>query len=131
MTVEIAVARPTGVRAVPLLAEPDLGHYPEFSRFFARTFGLDADPFAPPPVVRIDGRHYELVFIGRSGRAFPAGLELNALVPGLEPLDTARADRDLLRLLRWLMDGVGPPWSAAGFDQTASIFRIAALDDGA
>jgi hypothetical protein len=125
MSVEVRHGAPVDLRRVPLLEEPALDHYPEFARFLAATFGLDADPFGPPAVVAVDDRLYELVFVGRSGRSFPCGVEVLALVEGLEPLDVARADRDLLRLLAWLFDGVGPPWSAEGLERTARIFRVA------
>jgi len=118
-----------GRRRVPLLVEPELDHYPEFARFFSDRFGLDTDPFGPAGVVDVDGRFYELVFLGRSGRPFPCGVEINALVAGLEPLDVAAADRDLLALCGWIADGVGPPWSAEALEQTARIFRIPALGE--
>lgn len=131
MIVELRTERPDGCRAVPLLQEPNLGHYPEFAAFLADTFELHGDPFRPPAVVSINGRGYELTFVGRSGRLFPAGLEVAALVEGLEPLDEAQADRDLLALASWLADGVGPPWSAPGVEQTAAIFKLSSLDAGA
>jgi hypothetical protein len=93
--VVVAGERPLGHRVVPLLGEHDLGHYPEFREFLATTFGLADDPLGAPGLLRVDDRPYELVFIGRSGRPFPAGVEIGALVPGLEPLDEAVADRDL------------------------------------
>lgn len=43
---------PDGHRAVPLLAERDLGHYPEFRKFLAETFDLYSDPFGPPGCCR-------------------------------------------------------------------------------
>ena len=126
VTVSVLAERPPGMRSVPLLVEPELGHYPEFARFFAERFGLDDDPFGPPAVVAVDGRPYELTFLGRSGRPFPSGLELAALVVDLEPLDVETADRDLYTLVCWILDGVGPPWSAEAFARTAGIFRIPA-----
>lgn len=126
MTVARVATRPAGHRSVPLLHEPDLGHYDEFRRFLAATFGLDADPFGPPGVLTVDGRAYELVFTGRSGRPFPAGVEVHALVEGLEPLDVEQADRDLFELAAWLVDGVGAPWSVDALEQTSRIFAIPA-----
>jgi hypothetical protein len=35
------------------------------------------------------------LFVGFSGQLFPAGLEVNALVPGLEPMDETAADAAL------------------------------------
>lgn len=126
VTVTIVADVPAGLRSVPLLVEPELGHYQQFARFFAERFDLDHNPFGPPGVVAIDGRLYELTFLGRSGRPFPSGVELAALVAGLEPLDISQADRDLYALMGWILDGVGPPWSADALDRTAAIFRIPA-----
>lgn len=126
MTVTTCIDRPTGHRSVPLLQEPAVDHYPEFARFLADAFGLDDDPFRPPGLLDVDGRLYELVFTGRSGRAFPAGVEINALVAGLEPLDVDQADRDLLQVMTWLVEGAGPPWTAEALEQTSQIFLIAA-----
>lgn len=126
MTVTPTTDRPAGHRSVPLLHEPDLGHYDEFRRFLAATFGLDADPFGPPGLVVVSGRTYELVFTGRSGRPFPAGVEVHALVAGLEPLDAEQADRDLFDLVSWLVNGVGAPWSVDALEQTSRIFAIPA-----
>ena len=124
--VEILSARPANHRSVPLVADHESSHYPEFSAFFVKTFGLAADPFRPPGVLRVGGRHYELVFVGRSGRAFPVGVELNALVPGLEPLDEEVADRDVWAILQWLVSGVGGDWSAEALQTTGRIYRVPA-----
>jgi hypothetical protein len=119
------VERPAGGhRSVPLLTEPALGHYPEFRDFFLHRFGLADDPFAPPPVLAFDGRLYELVFVGYSGCAFPAEVRVNALVPGLEPLDEA-ADADLWSLLEWIVTEVGGEWTADGLDLTGRIYKLA------
>jgi hypothetical protein len=125
MTVHRVPDRPEGHRGVPLLHEPDLGHYPEFATFLTETFELHAEPFRPPAIVAVDDRHYDLTFTGRSGRPFPAGLDVSALVPGLEPLNEEQADRDLFELAGWLAQGAGPPWSAAGVEHTAAIFKLA------
>ena len=45
---------------------------------------------------------YQLVFIGRSGRPFPAAVEVAALVPGLEPMDTDQTDEALWSVLSML-----------------------------
>lgn len=121
--------RPAGHRVVPLLAEHDLGHYPEFAAFLSTAFGLDADPLGPPGLLRVDDRLYELTFVGRSGRPFPAGVEIGALVPGLEPLDDTAADRDLWTILRWLVDGVGGDWTADALEVTGRIYRIPATEE--
>jgi|GEM_PF-714818 len=126
MTPTFDTQRPGGHRAVPLLHEPDVGHYPEFAEFFSTRFGLAEDPFGAAPVATIDGRHYELIFTGRSGRSFPEGLEIHALVEGLEPLDREQADADLMVLVAWLVDSVGAPWSAEALEHTAKVFKLPA-----
>jgi hypothetical protein len=50
---------------------------------------------------------YVLAFIGCSGEPFPAGVEIYALVPALEPLDEELVDRDLWEILRWMVGGAG------------------------
>lgn len=126
VTVEPSERRPTGHRAVPLLTEPALGHYPEFRAFLAAAFGLDERVIGPSGLLAVDGRFYELVFLGRSGHAFPAGVEINALVPGLEPLDEPVADRDLWAVLEWLVDGVGGEWTTDALTTMGRIYRVPA-----
>lgn len=127
--VEPSSRRPPDHRAVPLLAEHDLGHYPQFRRYLAEAFALDADPLGEPGLVSVGDRFYELVFVGRSGLAFPAGVEINALVPGLEPLDERAADLDLWALLGWILDGVGGGWSADALARTGRIYRVPAAGE--
>lgn len=117
--------RPAGLRSVPLLTEPSVGHYPEFRRFLAETFDL-GDRIGPAGLVRLGDRYYELVFLGRSGQPFPSGVEIHALVPGLEPLDQDAADHDLWAILQWLTDGVGGDWSADALAATGRIYRTPA-----
>lgn len=124
--IEPPANRPAGHRAVPLLTEPTLDHYPEFRRFVVDSFGLDETRVGPSGLLRVDGRHYELVFLGRSGRPFPSGVEVHALVPGLEPLDEDTADRDLWAILQWLVSGVGGEWTADALTTTGRIYRIPA-----
>lgn len=121
--------RPPGHRVVPLLAEHDLGHYPEFRSFLATTFDLDSDPFGPPGLLRVDDRFYEITFVGRSGRPFPDGAEVGALVPGLEPLDETAADRAVWAILHWLVDGVGGEWTGDALTTTGRIYRIPATEE--
>ena len=82
MTVTLITERPPATRSVPLLTDPDIGHYPEFAAFLAATFDLAQKQLDAPGLLDVDGRIYELIFIGRSGRPFPAGVEIAALVPG-------------------------------------------------
>ena len=124
MTVTRITQRPSNTRSVPLLTDPDVWHYPEFAAFLVATFDLADKQLDEPGLLEVDGRIYELVFIGRSGRPFPAGVEIAALVPGLEPLDTNQSDRDLWAILEWLVAGVGEPWSVEALRTTGHIFRV-------
>ena len=117
-----------GKRRALVLSEHRVGHYPEFRSFFVRAFDLDRVMLAVPGYVRApSGMTYELVFIGRSGEPFPAGVEIYALPPALEPLDDTAVDRDLWSLLGWMIEGVGPPWSVAELEATGRLYRIPAL----
>jgi hypothetical protein len=127
--VRITTDRPSGHRRVPLLGEHQLDHYPEFRDFLRGTFGLDNDPFGPPGLLDVAGRRYELTFVGYSGRPFPAGVHIAALVSGLEPLDETQADRDLWAILQWLVEGVGGDWSIEALTTAGRIYRVpSALD---
>lgn len=125
--VEPTRRRPAGHRAVPLLAEPEVGHYPEFREFLMEAFDIADVPMASPGLLSVEGRFYELVFTGRSGRPFPAGVEIHALVSGLEPLDEQVADRDLWAILEWLVGGVGGEWTVDAFRTTGRIYRVPAV----
>lgn len=119
-----------GKRRTFVLAEDRLGHYPEFRAFFERTFALDRIGLSRPGYVALSGGAvYELVFIGRSGEALPAAVEINAIVPALEPIDEDGVDRDLWAILRWMIDGVGPPWTVADLDATGRLYRLPAAED--
>ena len=124
MSVTRISERPANTRSVPVLTDPGVGHYPEFSDFLRQTFELDDNPFAAPGLLDVNGRVYELVFIGRSGRTFPAALEIAALVPGLEPMDTDLADKDLWAIMEWLIEGVGEPWSVDALRTTGRIYKV-------
>jgi len=116
-----------GTRRAPLLIEDRVGHYPEFRDFFVRTFDLDRIGLARPGYVAApSGGVYELVFVGRSGESFPCGVEINAIVAALEPLDETIADRDLWAILRWMIAGVGAPWTVEDFDNTGRLYRVPA-----
>ena len=124
MTVTRITQRPSNTRSVPLLTDPDVWHYPEFAAFLVATFDLADKQLDEPGLLEVDGRIYELVFIGRSGRPFPAGVAIASRVPGLEPLDTNQSDRDLWAILEWLVAGVGEPWSVEALRTTGHIFRV-------
>lgn len=116
-----------GKRLSFALAEDRLPHYPEFRAFFVETFDLNRVGLAEPGYVRApSGLCYALIFIGRSGEPFPSGLEIHAIVDALEPIEEATLDRDLWALLRWMIGGVGPPWTVDDFDRTGRLYRVPA-----
>ena len=119
-----------GKRRALVLIEDRIGHYPEFREFFSRTFELDRRGLAEPGYVNApSGLTYALVFIGRSGDAFPAGVEMHALVPELEPLDDDVVDRDLWAILCWMIEGVGGDWNVADLLATGRLLRIPAASE--
>jgi hypothetical protein len=130
MTAAVTVVEPpdlTGKRRALVLTEDRVGHYPEFRAYFARVFDLDRLGLARPGyVVAPSGGVYELVFVGRSGEAFPSGVEINALLDALEPTDENAIDRDLWAILRWMIAGVGAPWSVEDLDATGRLYRLPA-----
>ena len=129
MTEVAVVAKPDlqGKRLSFALAEDRVAHYPEFRDFFVRTFDLDQNGLAEPGFVRApSGITYALVFIGRSGEPFPSGVEIHAIVDALEPLEGTILDRDLWSILRWMVGGVGAPWTVEDFDRTGRLYRVPA-----
>ena len=122
----IATPSPEGKRRAFILSEDRIGHYSEFRAFFVSTFNLDRVGLREPGyLVAPSGTEYALVFIGRSGEPFPAGLEIYALVGALEPLDV---DRDLWEILQSMVGGVSGEWSIADLDATGRLYRIPAID---
>ena len=133
MTEVAVIAKPDlqGKRLSFALAEDRVAHYPEFRDFFVRTFDLDRKGLSEPGFVRApSGTIYALVFIGRSGAPFPSGLEICAVVDALEPIDGDVLDRDLWSILRWMIDGVGAPWTVEDFDRTGRLYRVPAAPSG-
>jgi hypothetical protein len=123
----IAPPKLDGLRRALVLAEDRIGHYPEFRRFFADTFELDRRGLSEPGYVTApSGTCYALVFVGRSGEPFPAGVEIHALVPALEPIDEALVDRDLWTILAWMIAGVGGDWTVRDLEATGRLYRIPA-----
>jgi len=123
------IGRPANedTRQALVLTEDRVGHYPEFRAFFVRTFDLDRVGLSEPGYVQApSGQIYALVFIGRSGEPFPAGLEIHAIVSALEPLDDMVVDQDLWAILGWMIDGVGPPWTKEELLATGRLYRIPA-----
>ena len=116
-----------GLRRAFVLAEDRIGHYPEFHRFFAEAFDLDRNGLKQPGFLAApSGMNYALVFIGRSGEPFPAGVEIHALVPALKPLDEAVVDRDLWAILKWMIAGVGGDWTVRDLEETGRLYRVPA-----
>jgi hypothetical protein len=114
-----------GTRLAFVLAEDRLGHYPEFRDFLIRSFELDRIGLAQPGYLRaLSGCTYALIFIGRSGKIFPSGVEIHAVVPALEPLDDAQVDRDLWAILRWVVEGAGGDWTVEALEATGRLFRV-------
>ena len=114
-----------GMRLAFVLAEDRIGHDPEFRAFFTRRFDLGRVGLSRPGCLRApSGTAYALIFIGRSGEAFPSGVEIHAIVPALEPLDEARTDCDLWAILRWIVEGVGGIWTVDALEATGHLFRI-------
>jgi hypothetical protein len=126
MTVTVIARPPLEDRRLALvLAEDRIGHYPEFRRFFARVFDLDRIGLAEPGYLAApSGLAYALVFIGRSGEPWPAGVEIFAIVPALEPIDEATIDRDLWAILDWMIEGVGGDWTTRDLQATGRLYRI-------
>ena len=133
MTEVAPIEKPSleGKRLSFALAEDRLGHYPEFRGFFVRAFDLDRKGLSEPGFVRApSGTAYALIFIGRSGAPFPSGLEIYAVVDALEPIDGDVLDRDLWSILRWMIGGVGAPWTVEDFDRTGRLYRVPAAPSG-
>lgn len=129
MTEVTVVGKPDlhGKRLSFVLAEDRVAHYPEFRDFFVRTFELDRMGLAEPGYLRApSGLVYTLFFIGRSGEPFPSGVEIYAVVDALEPVDGETLDRDLWAILRWMIGGVGSPWTVEDFDRTGQLYRVPA-----
>lgn len=119
-----------GKRLAFVLAEDRLGHYPEFREFFVRTFDLDRVGLARPGHVQgPSGTVYALIFIGRSGEAFPSGVEIHAIVPALEPFDETVVDQDLWSIMHWMIEGIGGEWTTTALEATGRLFRIPASMD--
>jgi hypothetical protein len=116
-----------GKRLSFALAEDRLAHYPEFRDFFVRMFDLDRKGLSEPGVARApSGNAYAFIFIGRSGAPFPSGLEIYAVVDALEPINGDVLDRDLWSILRWMIGGIGAPWTVEDFDRTGRLYRVPA-----
>ena len=133
MTAVSVVAEPSldGMRLAFVLAEDRLAHYPEFAAFFTNTFDLDKIGLARPGYLRApSGVIYALVFVGRSGEAFPSGVEIYAVAPALEPIDETSVDRDLWSIMGWMIEGIGGEWTGEALQATGRLFRIPPAESG-
>jgi hypothetical protein len=111
-----------------VLAEHRIGHCGEFRDFFVRVFELDRIGLERPGYVTApSGSVYALVFIGRSGEPFPAGVEIYAIAPALEPLDDMAVDRDLWAILCWMIEGVGGGWTVGDLEATGRLYKLPAV----
>lgn len=115
------------LRRSHLFSEHRLGQYTEFREFFRREFNLDEIGIGQPGCVRAkSGRLYLLVFIGRSGEAFPSGVEIHAVAEGAVPVEDDVADRDLWSILHWTIEGSGGEWSPQPADDTGRLYKVSA-----
>ena len=130
MSIEIIAAadiRAQKVRRVFVMVEERLGHYPGFREALIEAFGLTsahADGGSPGYFRAASGREYEVVFTSRSGHRFPSGLEINALVPGFDPVDPEAIDEDIWRFLEWLIRRVGGEWTLEALKATGKVYKI-------
>ena len=130
MSIEIVIAadlRTAKFRAVFVIAEERLGHYPGFREALIEAFGLTAAHAdgGPPGYFRAaSGREYRVVFTSRSGERFPSGLEIQALVPGFDPVDPEANDEDVWRFLEWLVPRVGGEWTLEALKATGKVYKI-------
>jgi len=118
----------TEYRRELVLAETNLAHYDEFRQFFRKELGLrpeDTDGGENHFFTAESGRVYETIFIGKSGRLYPAGLEICLLVPDTDPLpEQEEIDKDLWEFLDWMIRGVGGIWTAEALAATGNLYRV-------
>jgi len=119
--------RAQNARRVFVMAEERLGHYAGFREALIIAFGLTpahADGGPPGYFRTASGREYEVTFISRSGYRFPSGLEIQALVPGFDPVDAEAIDEDIWRFLEWLIPRVGGEWTLEALKATGKVYKI-------
>ncbi|MGI6549951.1 MAG: hypothetical protein ACOX4Q_07930 [Syntrophomonadales bacterium] len=117
-----------GYRRELVLTETRLDHYDEFRQFFRQELNLqpeDVDGGRNHYFQAESGRVYELIFVGKTGRLFPAGLEILLLVKDIDPLpDEDEIDKDLWEFLRWMISGVGGEWTVEALESTGYLYRV-------
>jgi len=117
-----------GYRRELVLTETRLDHYDEFRQFFRRELELqpgDVDGGNNHYFRADSGRIYEVVFVGKTGRPFPCGLEILLLVEDIEPLpEDDEIDKDLWEFLRWMIAGVGGEWTLDALESTGYLYRV-------
>ena len=117
-----------GYRRELVLAETRLDHYDEFRRFFRQELQLqpgDVDGGNNHYFQADSGRIYEVVFVGKTGRPFPCGLEIPLLVEDIDPLpEDDEIDKDLWEFLRWIISGVGGEWTLEALESTGYLYRV-------
>ena len=117
-----------GYRRELVLTETRLDHYDEFRQFFRRELNLspqDVDGRENLFFRGESGRIYELIFVGKTGRLYPAGLEILLLVEDIDPLPPEdEIDRDLWEFLRWMIGGVGGEWTLSALESTGYLYRV-------
>jgi hypothetical protein len=117
-----------GYRRELVLAETRLDHYDEFRRFFRQELQLqpgDVDGGNNHYFQADSGRIYEVVFVGKTGRPFPCGLEILLLVEDIDPLpEDDEIDKDLWEFLRWIIAGVGGEWTLEALESTGYLYRV-------
>lgn len=117
-----------GSRRELVLTETKLDHYDEFRQFFRNTLNLrpeDVDGGEDHFFRAESGRIYEVIFIGKTGRRFPSGLEICLLVPDIEPLpEDDEIDKDLWEFLKWMIGGVGGEWTVEALESTGYLYRV-------
>src|SRR6516162_1027099 len=99
-------------------------------RFEMLVLGSGAGGKLPGFIQAPSGLAYALVFIGRSGEPFPAGVEIYAVTDALEPIDDDAVDSDLWAILGWMIAGIGAPWTVRDLQETGRLYRIPAAKAG-
>jgi len=118
----------TEYRRELVLTENKLDHYDEFRQFFRNKLNLrpeDIDGGENNFFQADSGRIYETIFLGKTGRPYPMGVEICLLVHDIDPLpQEEEIDKDLWEFLEWLISGVGGIWTREALEATGSLYRV-------